>query len=153
MILPFLNHKKQLSSPATSYELFQKVNALELNDTFFESNLNNLVSSIEQVEPLIMKFRNQRAMFQRVPTKYFSTTVWATIKENGTTNIDILVKTDPFFYMIYAMLTLGLLINVLQYTISNNALPFIISIAIFAVADVIAKRSILKRVEEVLMAD
>ena len=153
MMLPFFNHTNQFFSNKSPYALFKAIDALDLSDKLFTNNPSNLVSSIEQVDPLVIKFRNHRSMIQRVPTRYFSTTVWATFYEdNNTSKIDILIKTDPIFYVIYVALTFGLIASAFGNNLLRSVLPFMLSLGVIAIIDIVSKRSILKRVENLLMS-
>lgn len=152
MMLPFFNHKKQFFSNKSPYALFKVIDSLDLTDKLFAKNTSNLVSSIEQITPLVIKFRNHRSLIQRVPAKYFSTTVGATFYEdNNTSKIDMLVKTNPIFYVIYVTLTFGLIASIFDNNVLSSVLPFIFSLSITAIIDFVSKRSILKRVENLLM--
>lgn len=126
---------------------------MDLTDKIFATNASNLVSSIEQTNPLVIKFRNQHSMIRGDSPKYFSTTAWATFcEQHETVKIDLVVKTGLNYYMIYGVLILCLIGSIFSNRLLSSLLPLMFSLVIFAAMDLYAKKSILRRVEKLLLS-
>lgn len=146
--MPFLNYKKHLISKKYPYALFNIVDGMDLKDKWFTYNESNLVASLEQTDPLVIKFRNERSYIRYAPASQASTKVIAEISDaEDLTIIALTVKSNPV-YMVWAVLTVILFLSSILITGYNTkTLPYL-GIFIFSLAfDLYAKKNILKRVE------
>jgi hypothetical protein len=112
----------------------------------FISNAFNLIAVLEQTEPLVYSFKNDRDFLGRKKVYRISTQVLATfLPDQSGSKVFFTVKTNPTLYILGVLMSLSLLVN-LYYggPIVSNILFIILLLAIIPI-DMYSKRDILNR--------
>lgn len=149
MIYPIFNCNKVVTSTIAPHEHFKRIEQLDLNGKVV--NKYNLVSSLETTEPLVVRFRNQRNLLNKMDPKYFSSSVTITfLKADTITTMNLLVKSNPIYFFLYAVLFLGLIISISANGLDENEIGTVVFFMAVAIIDWFTKRNILSRVKSII---
>lgn len=152
-MLPFFTYKKTIIVNRNTYQLFNLINDLDLRDSLFKSNPFDLISSVEQSDPLILKFRKSRNI------SFFSNgkinaTLWSKFENiNSGTKINIELKSNFSVFIPLAVLLLSLCLGIIRSNINApTVIAGVLIVVFFACMDLYAKSNLLNRFESMIQS-
>lgn len=146
MILPLFYHTSTLFSGKSVYNIFSELNELDMSDSRWNRNTKNLVAFVNQTDPLVIHFTNQRYLLGGL-ARHASTSITATLTDElNSTNITLRVNTNWVYAVIYGLFTIGLVKEILVGQLDAKLMPLVVITIVFAGIDMLSKALLLAKV-------
>ena len=148
-MFPFITYRKVFVVKRDTYQLFNSINDLNLSESLFKNNAFDLIASVEQTIPLIMKFTRNNGGLGKGYSDATLLARFGNVNHNNT-RIDIELRCRAIFIPVSIVL-LGFIVGVIRQNLTLNSVSTIVfAISVLACVDIYKKSILLKRFEELI---